>query len=40
MRVTAPYVVTRDGRTVAEHIVPRMEELMQLDPARLLGVGQ
>lgn len=37
--VVMPYVVLADGRTVADHIVPRMPELMNLDPARLLSGG-
>jgi hypothetical protein len=38
--VIMPYVVMRDGRTLSEHIKPRMEELMTHDPARLLPAGE
>lgn len=34
--VIMPYVVTPDGRTLAEHIAPRMKEIQTLDPAKLL----
>lgn len=34
--VVMPYVVLRDGRTLADHVQPRMKELMTMDPARLL----
>lgn len=37
--VIMPYVVTRDGRTLSEHIVPRMAEIMHLDTTKLLGTG-
>lgn len=31
-----PYVVTKDGKTVGEHIIPRLEAAIT-NPARLLG---
>jgi len=34
--VIMPYVVTRDGRTLSEHLTPRMQEIMSIDPSRLL----
>ena len=34
--VIMPYVVTRDGRTLSEHIIPQMERAMIDDPARML----
>lgn len=34
--VIMPYVVTRDGRTLSEHIIPKMEKLMTMDTDRLL----
>ena len=34
--VIMPYVVTRDGRTLSEHIVPRMAEVMDMATDRLL----
>jgi len=34
--VIMPYVVTRDGRTVSEIIVPRMGEVMAMDVTKLL----
>ena len=37
--IIMPYVVLRDGRTLADHIKPKMPELMNLDPARLLSSG-
>lgn len=37
--VIMPYVVLRDGMTLADHIKPQMKNLMNLDPARLLGAG-
>ena len=38
--VIMPYVVTRDGRTLSEHIRPRMEELMTMDTSRLLPADE
>lgn len=37
--VIMPYVVTRDGRTLSEHLKPRMAEIMTADPARMLMAG-
>lgn len=37
--VVMPYVVLRDGTILADHIVPKMGELMTMDPSRLLGAG-
>lgn len=37
--VIMPYVVLRDGLTLADHVKPKMAELMNIDPARLLGAG-
>lgn len=34
--VIMPYVVTRDGRTLSEHLTPRMAELMHTDTSKLL----
>ncbi len=34
--VIMPYVVTRDGRTLSEHIIPQMERAMIDDPTRML----
>ena len=34
--VIMPYVVMRDGRTLSEHVIPRMTELMTIDSSRLL----
>ena len=38
--VIMPYVVTRDGRTLSEHIIPQMERAMVDDPARMLVDGK
>jgi len=38
--VVMPYVVMHDGRTLSEHIVPRMPELMTMDASHLLTAGQ
>ena len=38
--VIMPYVVTRDGRTLSEHIIPQMERAMIDDPARMLVDGK
>jgi len=35
--VIMPYVVMQDGRTLSEHIAPRMRELSIGDPSRLLA---
>lgn len=37
--IIMPYVVLHDGRTLSEHIVPRMPELMTMDSGKLLGAG-
>lgn len=37
--IIMPYVVLRDGMTLADHIKPKMEELMTTDPERLLTAG-
>jgi hypothetical protein len=37
--VIMPYVVLRDGLTLADHIKPKMTELMNTDPSRLLSSG-
>jgi hypothetical protein len=31
-----PYIVTKDGRTLAEHLLPKLKEAIEVDPARLL----
>ena len=31
-----PYIVMKNGRTVADTLVPRLPELIQMDPGRLL----
>jgi hypothetical protein len=31
-----PYIVTKDGRTIADHILPRLEAAVQGKPERLL----
>jgi hypothetical protein len=31
-----PYIVTRDGHTVAEHILPKLAEAIAGNPSRLL----
>jgi hypothetical protein len=35
--IIMPYVVLRDGRTLADHIKPRMADLVTTDPERLLS---
>lgn len=37
--VIMPYVVTRDGRTISEHITPQMATILDMDPSRLLAAG-
>lgn len=34
--VILPYIVTRDGRTLSEHILPKMPEIMSMPVDRLL----
>jgi hypothetical protein len=31
-----PYIVTKDGRTIAERIVPHLDQAIEANPARLL----
>lgn len=39
--VILPYVVMRDGLTIADRLKPRMRELMTLEPGKLLlGTGE
>lgn len=38
--IIMPYVVLKDGRTLSDYVVPRMKELMTMDPSRLLGEGE
>lgn len=38
--IIMPYVVLRDGLTLADHIRPKMQELMTMDTSRLLGSGE
>ncbi len=35
-----PYIVTRDGRTIGECILPQLDKAVQSDPAQLLGTGK
>lgn len=35
--IMLPYVVTKDGKTVAEHLLPKLKEAIESNPARLLG---
>jgi hypothetical protein len=35
-----PYIVTTNGQTVGERILPNLEKAIQRDPARLLGDGK
>ena len=37
--IILPYIVTPDGRTIAEHIVPRLAEARGMNPEKLLTVG-
>lgn len=37
--IIMPYVVLRDGLTLADHIKPKMADLMTTDPGRLLSSG-
>ena len=36
-RLIMPYVVMRDGRTLADAIMPRIDELIVTDPTRMLA---
>jgi hypothetical protein len=38
--VILPYVVTKDGTTVADRLKPHMAKLMNNDPSRMLGSGE
>jgi hypothetical protein len=38
--IIMPYVVLKDGLTLADHVRPHMAELMTMDASRLLGSGQ
>ncbi len=35
-----PYVVTKEGRTIGEIILPQLDKAIQQNPARLLASGQ
>lgn len=37
--IILPYIVTQDGRTIAEHIAPQMKELHKFTESKLLSVG-
>ena len=37
--IIMPYVVLKDGMTLADHVRPHMAELMTMDTSRLLGAG-
>lgn len=37
--VIMPYVVLKDGMTIADHIKPQMPTIMNADPSRLLTAG-
>ena len=37
--IIMPYVVLKDGLTLADHVRPHMAELMTMDTSRLLGRG-
>jgi len=32
-----PYIVTKSGQTIAEHLIPKLNEAIERNPARLLG---
>lgn len=38
-QIVMPYIVTKDGRTIGEIILPQLDQAVQSDPARLLGCG-
>lgn len=38
--IIMPYVVLKDGLTLSDHIMPRMDKLMTMDTSRLLGGGE
>lgn len=35
-----PYIVTSDNRTIADHIIPKLEKAVQMNPERLLPSGR
>jgi len=35
-----PYIVTKDGKTIGDHLVPKLAEAVQTNPARLLEAGR
>jgi len=35
-----PYIVTADGKTVAEHIIPKLDSAIQSNPGRLLPAAK
>lgn len=37
--ILLPHIVMPDGRTIGDHILPRLAEAVQQDPSRLLGAG-
>lgn len=37
--VIMPYVVLKDGLTLSDHLRPKMDQLMTMNPERLLGAG-
>lgn len=34
-----PYIVTKSGKTVGEHLVPQLAQVVSGNPSRLLGTG-
>lgn len=34
-----PYVVVKDGRTIAQHILPNLDKAIESRPERMLGAG-
>jgi hypothetical protein len=37
--VIMPYIVMKDERTISEHIIPKIEQMMTMDANRLLKAG-
>jgi len=37
--IILPYIVTPDGRTISEHIAPKLAEVRGMDSGRLLAAG-
>lgn len=37
--IIMPYIVTPDGRTIAEHVAPKLAEMREITHERLLKVG-